>query len=297
MKDYGIRGMICLGLLCVSAWGGRVIADEEVVETRIMPGDYLMIEAGEMTLKQPYYLDSRDPVLVKVRNLPGDEPIRQFFARISEGMLDLGVYGSVRVEGMTAEEATEAVTELMASFVENPEVSLSQGTIYKWRGVSGKYYVSPSGEIRLCPFVRSYEDEKVAVARMTFSEAASAVEEWLAERQVNAEVTVKRAVIRADRNYCHVLSIFEMSSHEVELAEGATVQDVLTDAKVFSWLHEGVKVEISRGIGDGFLTTSPNQYIPVDWKAILQGDLKTNYMILPSDILVITPKAMKRANF
>ena len=328
MMDYGIRGVICASLLCVSAWGGRVSADDEKIvfpeieiglpdysqmetpvsaereseesaipDLRIAPGDCLMIEVGKMTPMQPFFLDMREPVWVNVGNLPGDEPVRHFFVNIREGMLGLGAYGSIRVEGMTKEEATDAVTRHMASFAENPEVSLGQAAVDKWRGMSGKYFVSPTGEIDLRSSVRSYNNGKIFVARMTPAEVEAAIRERFAEWQVEAEVTVKQAVIRADRNYYLVHSVFEMSSHEVELAEGATMLDILTDAKVFSWLHEGTKVEISRGSGDKFMTSSSRQDIPVDWKAILQGDLRTNYMLFSDDIVVISPKAMKRANY
>ena len=78
---------------------------------RVEPPDFLQIEMLKLVPLPPYRTDIYDVLQIRVLGAIPDQPIDGFYLVEGEGIVTLGpAYGTVRVAGMTIEEATEAVT-------------------------------------------------------------------------------------------------------------------------------------------------------------------------------------------
>ena len=73
----------------------------------------------------PYRIDIYDVLQIRVLGTLLDQPIDGFFLVEGEGIVSLGpAYGTVRVVGMTIEEATEAITRKLQEVLAKPDVSV-----------------------------------------------------------------------------------------------------------------------------------------------------------------------------
>ena len=104
-----------------------------------------------------------------------DQPIENFYLVEAEGTVNLGpAYGTVRVGGMTIEEATTAITRQLQQILRQPEVSVQLARTAGTQPVSGQYLIGPDGTINL----RSYG--AVGVAGKTVTEIKTALQQHLA---------------------------------------------------------------------------------------------------------------------
>jgi hypothetical protein len=93
----------------------------------IEPPDELLIEAVRVVPRGPYRIEPLDVLQIVVADpLPG-QPIAGQYQVSSDGLINLGYsYGSVRVAGMTLEEAANAIKKhLQARALANPQVSVA----------------------------------------------------------------------------------------------------------------------------------------------------------------------------
>ena len=103
-----------------------------------------------------------------------DQPIDNYYRVEAEGVVNLGpAYGSVRVVGMTLEEAKKAIEAKLGQIVREPEVSVQLAQVYGAQPVTGQYLVGPDGTINL----RQYG--VVHVAGLTVTEARLVLQKHL----------------------------------------------------------------------------------------------------------------------
>ncbi|HKD37498.1 MAG TPA: ABC transporter permease, partial [Pirellulales bacterium] len=74
----------------------------------------------------PYKIDVRDSLAINVIGKAPDETIKGSYRVESNGAIDLGsLYGRVRVEGLTIEEASEAVYRRTSTVLKDPQVTVT----------------------------------------------------------------------------------------------------------------------------------------------------------------------------
>ena len=84
-----------------------------------------MIEMLKLVPLPPYRIDIFDVLQIRVIGTLLDQPIDGFFLVEAEGIITLGpAYGTVRVAGMTNEEAAAAITRKLSAVLSKPEVSV-----------------------------------------------------------------------------------------------------------------------------------------------------------------------------
>ena len=117
---------------------------------RVEPPDLLTIEMLKLVPRPPYRIDIYDVLQIRVMGTLPNQPIDGFFLVEAEGIVTLGpAYGTVRVAGMTIEEATGAITKRLQGVLSNPDVSVQLARTAGTAPVSGEYIVGPDGTINL----------------------------------------------------------------------------------------------------------------------------------------------------
>ena len=98
-------------------------------EYRIEPPDVLELEVLKLVPLPPYRVEVYDVLQIQVAGTLLDQPINDFYLVEAEGTVNLGpAYGSVRIAGMTIEEAQKVIdTQLKRS-------SASRRFRYVWPG-------------------------------------------------------------------------------------------------------------------------------------------------------------------
>ena len=136
----------------------------------VEPPDILLIEAIRVVPKPPYHIQSGDELQIIAEPPEADLPAHGFFVD-PQGRIDLGPrYGKVPVNGLTTDEATEAVKAAIAVVYRDPEVSLTLVQSTAMQPITGEHLVSPDGTVNLGTYGLVY------VAGMTLAGGQAAVE-------------------------------------------------------------------------------------------------------------------------
>jgi polysaccharide export outer membrane protein len=100
-------------------------------------------------LLPPYVIDPPDVLLVESTEKLPDQPIRGQHLVRPDGTIGLGIYGSVRVAGMTLDQAKQAIAQQLASrialFKNDPEAALKVLSVDVLAYNSKFYYVITDG--------------------------------------------------------------------------------------------------------------------------------------------------------
>ena len=83
------------------------------------------IELLKAVPRPPYRVEAYDVLQIDVAGTMPGQPINGYFLVEGDGIVTLGpAYGVVRVEGMTIDEATDAVTRQLQMMLQRPAVSI-----------------------------------------------------------------------------------------------------------------------------------------------------------------------------
>lgn len=105
-----------------------------------VPGAQSVPKERKMVASEPYVIQITDILLVESpRSLP-DQPIAGEHLVRSDGTITLGLYGTVKVAGMTIDEAREEIERHLSSFIRDPKVNVD---VYAYN--SQKYYIIMDG--------------------------------------------------------------------------------------------------------------------------------------------------------
>ena len=117
---------------------------------RVEPPDILQIEMLKLVPLPPYRIDIYDVLQIRVLGTILDQPIDGFYLVEGEGIVSLGpAYGTVRVAGMTIEEATEAISRKLQEVLAKPDVSVQLARTAGTQPITGQYLIGPDGTINL----------------------------------------------------------------------------------------------------------------------------------------------------
>ncbi|MDO4551391.1 MAG: polysaccharide biosynthesis/export family protein [Planctomycetia bacterium] len=246
---------------------------------RLAPPDVVMVEIHKMVPKPPYHLSTLDVLRIDVLGTLLDQPINDFYMISAEGIIDLGpAYGSLRVEGMTADEARVAVTNHLSQVLRMPEVSLRLAQMAGLPPISGQYQVCPDGCINL----RHYGS--VYIAGMTLTEAKFAIEDQLSHYLNSPSISIDIVAYNSKSYYVVTQGAANGDSvRKMPITGNETVLDAISNIGGIPQVSNQ-KMWIARPVPGN---SACEQKIPIDWVAISNGATSTNYQLFPNDRLVI----------
>ena len=252
---------------------------------RIEPPDLIQIEGIKLVpIKQE--ITPGDVLEINAINLLIKAPIKGYYDVDSEGQVSLGpAYGKVKVSGMTAKEARDAIQKHLETTIIDPEVSLQIAKSSSVKPITGTYLVGPDGTVNL----RTYGS--VQVSGKAIVEARKVIEEHLSKSLLNPVVSVDVAAYNSKVFY--IIQKSEAGGDNVTtipITGRETVLDALSRLQGLADFFKVTSIRLVRISQD----KSENS-LPIDYQSIITGrDTKTNYQIFPGDRLYIeSPKPEK----
>ncbi len=247
---------------------------------RVEPPDILQIEMLKLVPLPPYRIDIYDVLQIRVLGTILDQPIDGFFLVEGEGIVTLGpAYGTVRVAGMTIEEATEAITRKLQEVLAKPDVSVQLARTAGTQPITGQYLIGPDGTINL----RQYG--MLHVAGKTVTEIRLDLQKHLSQYFDSPEASVD--VIAYNSKVFYVITEgagMGDNVRRVPITGNETVLDALSAVNGLSQVSSA-QMWMARPAPGGF---GCEQILPVDYEAIAQGgSAATNYQIMPGDRVFI----------
>ncbi len=258
----------------------RELSKVSLPEYVIEPPDILVINAIKIVPRPPYRIQSLDQLYVAVKGTFAEAPIVGNYSVEPGGTITLGhPYGTVRLNGMTLEEATEALTAHLKKHLETPIVTLALVQSSAQEQIVGEHLVGPDGTISLGAYGSVY------VVGMTRFEAKSAIEQHLSRFLEDPLVSVDVAAYNSKVYYIITQGAgFGDAVYRLPATGNETVLDAISHVEGLQ-PHSSKRIWIARPAPAGNCTA---QILPVHWDAIVQaGTTETNYQILPGDRLFI----------
>lgn len=213
----------------------------------------------------------------------------------SDGTVNLGpVYGKVHVEGLTVDQAREAVRFHLTRYIKtkdgkfagikDPQVSVTMPNIAGKQVIAGEHLVRPDGTVALGTYGSVY------VAGLTLSEVKAAVERHLSTQVNKPEVSVDVGaynsqvyyVVTDGGGYGETVVRLPCTGNETVLDAIANIQGLSQVSSKRIW--------VSRPAPAGAQCA---QVMDVNWREITrEGITDTNYQVLPGDRIYISADHM-----
>jgi len=247
----------------------------------IAPPDFLTIDAVRLVPRPPYRIEPLDVLTLQVSETFPNQPIVGLYPLGPDGTLTLGFsYGTVRVAGMTLEEAQRAIREYLARRLKNPQVALGLAQFRGLQFIRGEHLVRADGTISLGAYGCVY------VAGLTVERARYVVEQYLSQFLLDPQISVdvlaynsKAYYVIADGGgYGQYVFKFPVTGNE-------TVLDAIQAIGGIPAVGSRRKIWVARPAP---ANQECLQVLPVDWLAIVQGGAtRTNYQLFPGDRVYI----------
>jgi protein involved in polysaccharide export with SLBB domain len=159
--------------------------------------DILNVEVTRMVPKHPYKLQVFDVVIIDVTQPPLGDPISGAFAIEPGGVIQLGSgYGSVKIEGLSVEEAQEVITKHLESLtMPNPVVSVKLARMGDMQQIAGNHTVGPDGYITLGSYGR------VSVSGLSVPDCQKAIVTHLSQFLEKPNVVVEMVEMPSKKYY------------------------------------------------------------------------------------------------
>ena len=247
---------------------------------RIEQPDILLIDAIRLVPKDPYFIQSLDILQIVVAGALPEQPIAGQYQVEPNGVVNLGPsYGPVRLEGLTTEEAADAIARQLKAVLTQPDVAVTLLQASGLQQIAGEHLVGPDGNINLGIYGSVY------VAGLTIEQARAAVECKLSEFFGNPKVSIDVFAYNSKRYYIITEGpAFGDQVVTLPITGNETVLDAIAAIGGVSAISNS-KIWISRPAPPG---VTCDQVLPVDWDAITRGaNTSTNYQILPGDRVFI----------
>lgn len=203
------------------------------------------------------------------------EPIKGNYVIQMGGVINFGApYGTVRVEGLTLEEAQIVIQKHLSQFFLNPRILASIAEIGAQQQIAGEHLVGPDGTVTLGSY------GSVPVVGMTLAQAKQAIEAHLSYFLQSPEVAVSV--------YAYNSKVYYLITQGGGMGDGVyrfpiTGNDTVLDAVAQINGLEPVsskKIWIARPSP----CSDSCQILQVDWHGITaMAQAGTNYQILPGD--------------
>jgi len=253
----------------------KVVLPTYVIE----PPDILMIDAIHVVPKPPYHLRTLDLLAIQVTGTLPDEPIEGVYTIEPGGLVKLGPrFGSVKVGGLTAEQAEQAVTKHLQAYLKQPVVSLALADTAAKQQIAGQHLVGPDGTVTLGSYGR------VLVVGMTLEQAREAIERHLEQYLEDPEISLDV--------FAYNSKVYYIVTQGAGMGDGVYRFPVTGNETVLDAISQinGLQQVSSKKIWIARPTDEPCkvQVLPVRWEDITaQASAGTNYQILPGDRVFI----------
>jgi protein involved in polysaccharide export with SLBB domain len=250
----------------------------------IEPPDILLIEGVHIVPRAPYRLRTLDVLSIQVSGaLPESQVVGQYPVEPG-GIVNLGVdYGTVRVAGMTVEEAEAAIIEHLSKYLNDPRVSVALAQMAASQQLLGEFLVQPDGTVTL----GSYGN--VSVVGLTVGQAKEQIQAHLQQYLDNPEVSVNVQAFNS-KVYYIILQGAGLGDgvYRFPVTGNDTVLDAIANIQGLEQVSSK-KIWVARPCRDMSLP----HVMPVDWYAITErGDPITNYQLMPGDRVFIEEDKM-----
>lgn len=279
---------------CVTAWchctpcskcapedTPRELAKMSLPAYIIEPPDILLIDAVRVVPLPPYKIEPLDVLLIQATDTLPNEPINGPYGVEPEGTINLGLsYGSVRIAGMTIDEARDAIEKQLKAVLKTPKVLVALAQSRAMQQVRGEHLVRPDGTVSLGVYGSVY------VAGETLEMAKAKIEAHLSQFLLQPEVSVDVFAYNSKVYYL----IFDgggygQQVYRLPITGNETVLDAVSNLNGLPAVSSQKHIWVAR--------PSPgpsccDQILPVDWKDIVQcARAETNYQIFPGDRIYV----------
>lgn len=263
----------------------RELAKTALPDYVIEPPDILLIDALKVVPLPPYRVHTLDTLIIQAEGALPEAPIAGEYSVESGGLINFGrPYGSVRVAGLTIDEASAVLERHLSQMLAQPHVSIQLGTTIGKQQIAGEHLVGPDCMVSLGTY------GKVYVAGMTQSQARAAIEHHLSQYLEQPEVSVE--VFAYNSKFYYVVT------EGAGLGDGVAKFSITGNETVLDAISEveGLQAVSSKHIWVSRPSNeAPNGFVvlPVDYEAITQlGATSTNYQLMPGDRLFIQEDKM-----
>lgn len=246
----------------------------------IEPPDILIINTNRLIPRPPYVIQPLDVLGIQATKTLPDQPINGQYTVSPDGTVALGFgYGSVRIVGMTLEQARLAIQNQLTSRpaeLKDPQVSVALLAFQTAQEVQGLHLVRPDGTISLGMYGCVY------IAGMTLCQAQAVIEQHLShvfqEPELSLDIYSYNSkayyVIFDGGGYGQTVLKFPITGNE-------TVLDAIYNAGGLPAQSSRRRIWVARPAP---ACHECLQILPVDWLAIVQGgSTRTNYQLFPGD--------------
>jgi len=255
----------------------------------IEPPDILLIDLVKTIPKPPYRLESLDVLQVIVGGTLLDQPIAGVYPIEPGGMVNFGpAYGSVKVAGLSVEEAELAIKRKLEPILQQPEVSVSLSQTAGQQQVIGEHLLGADGMVNLGTYGSVY------VAGMRLDEARAKIEKHLEAYLEAPKISID--VLAYNSKVYYIITDGAGQGDRVirvPVTGNETVLDAIAQVGGLTQLSSK-EIWIARPApgNSGF-----DQILPVNWSDITRGGLTaTNYQILPGDRIFVAGDRMMELN-
>jgi protein involved in polysaccharide export with SLBB domain len=258
----------------------RELSKVVLPEYTVAPPDILVVEAIHIVPRSPYALRTGDVLAITVLGTLPDAPVAGAYAVQPGGIVNLGSpYGSVKVAGVTTEQAQEEIRRVMATHVMDPVVSVSLLEMSGRQQIAGQHLVGPDGTVTLGSY------GSVPVVGLTLAETKRAIELHLAQFLEDPEVAVDV--------FAYNSMVYYVITEGAGLGDGVnkfpitgneTVLDAIANINGLTGVSSK-RIWVARPSPDH----SACQILPVDWQTVSAfGGTGTNYQLLPGDRVFVS---------
>jgi polysaccharide export outer membrane protein len=253
----------------------RELAKVVLPQYTIEPPDILVIEAIHIVPRSPYALRTGDLLAITVLGTLPDAPVAGAYPVQPGGMVNLGApYGTVKVAGVTPEQATEEVRRVMATHVNDPVVTVSLLEMSGKQQIAGQHLVGSDGTVTLGSY------GSVPVIGLSLADAKLAIEQHLTRFLEDPEVAVDV--------FAYNSKVYYVITEGAGLGDGVTKFPITGNDTVLDAIANinGLTSVSSKKIW--IARPSPEsgecQLLPVDWQGVSAfGSTATNYQLFPGD--------------
>jgi len=258
----------------------------------IEPPDIIQVDLIAAVPKSPYRIRPLDALSVSVTGALPESPVPGIVSVEPDGTVYLGApYGAVTVAGSTLDEARVAIEQAVSKFIGKDKKVAASVALAQTRAtqqVRGPHLVRSDGTIGLGTYGEVY------VVGMTVKEARQAIQQHLATYFQDPEVAVD--VVGYNSKVYYVVYDGGGAGQQVlrfPITGNETVLDAIGQMNGLATVSDHRKIWISRpSPGCGV-----HQVLPVNWMAITeQGDVQTNYQVLPGDRIFVKAYPMVTAD-
>lgn len=243
--------------------------------------DILIIDAIRLIPRPPYRIEPLEILYIKVTGTLREGEIDRQFMVSPEGVVTLDSYGSVRVGGLTLEQAQMAIQSHLSKALKQPQVTLALVQFRGLQQIRGEHLVRADGTISLGAY------GSVFVAGMTIGQAKTVIEQYLSQHLLNPTISLDVFAYNSKKYYVILDGGgFGQQVFALPATGNETVLDAISLVQGLAPVSSKRRIWVARPAPAGHGCA---QVLPVDWRAITEGGVTTtNYQLFPGDRVFVS---------